>query len=174
VCGRFPQLPTCGCTFPCRTVRHEIDRHIARIPDSNVYVGALASAFFLPVLQARNITHIVNVSDEKYHQHDGHVEYLHIKHVPDTSSTNLSRHFGHVVAFIKQATQSGSCVLVHCQAGISRSVTMVVAYLMADLGLSYEDALARVQQVRPQANPNQGFVQQLQEWQVVLQRTKAT
>jgi hypothetical protein len=52
----------------------------------------------------------------------------------------------------------GKRVLVHCYAGVSRSVSAVIYYLMRTQGLSYEEALARIQTKRPEAFPNPGFV----------------
>ncbi|MEQ2159606.1 Dual specificity protein phosphatase 22-B [Goodea atripinnis] len=59
----------------------------------------------------------------------------------------------------------GEGCLVHCLAGVSRSVTLVVAYIMTLTGLGWQDALAAVKVVRPCANPNLGFQRQLQEFE---------
>lgn len=50
-------------------------------------------------------------------------------------------------------------------AGVSRSVTLVVAYIMTLTGLGWQDVLAAVRVVRPCANPNLGFQRQLQEFE---------
>lgn len=52
-------------------------------------------------------------------------------------------------------------LLVHCASGVSRSVSICVAYLMTRGGVSYEDALAAVKMNREQACPNLGFERQL-------------
>ncbi|MED6264932.1 hypothetical protein CHARACLAT_020248 [Characodon lateralis] len=59
----------------------------------------------------------------------------------------------------------GEGCLVHCLAGVSRSVTLVVAYIMTLTGLGWQDALAAVKLVRPCANPNLGFQRQLQKFE---------
>ncbi|KAG8014195.1 Dual specificity protein phosphatase 22-B, partial [Nibea albiflora] len=51
-------------------------------------------------------------------------------------------------------------------AGVSRSVTLVVAYIMTVTGLGWQDVLAAVKVVRPCAGPNLGFQRQLQEFEV--------
>jgi protein-tyrosine phosphatase len=68
------------------------------------------------------------------------------------------------VRFIDKERKRTS-VLLHCVAGISRSGTVMVAYVMASEGLSFEAALSRVQARRPVVQPNAGFVQQLQEFE---------
>lgn len=56
---------------------------------------------------------------------------------------------------------SASCSL----AGVSRSVTLVVAYIMTVTRLGWSDALAAVKAARPCAAPNVGFQRQLQEFE---------
>lgn len=50
-------------------------------------------------------------------------------------------------------------------AGVSRSVTLVVAYIMTVTGLGWQEALAAVRVARPSAGPNLGFQRQLQEFE---------
>lgn len=52
-------------------------------------------------------------------------------------------------------------------AGVSRSVTLVVAYIMTVTGLGWQEALAAVKVVRPCAGPNLGFQRQLQEFETM-------
>lgn len=47
-------------------------------------------------------------------------------------------------------------VLVHCYAGISRSATVVIAYLMKKRDIGHRQAMSLVSQYRPQINPNSG------------------
>jgi hypothetical protein len=54
---------------------------------------------------------------------------------------------------------------VHCAGGVSRSATVVLGYLMARHGLSFDQSLTHLRRVRPWVNPNAGFVLQLQEWE---------
>lgn len=56
-------------------------------------------------------------------------------------------------------------ILVHCLAGVSRSPTVVTAYLMATLKLRWKAALAIIKQTRPFVNPNPGFISQLKLFQ---------
>lgn len=50
-------------------------------------------------------------------------------------------------------------------AGVSRSVTLVVAYIMTVTDFGWEDALHTVRAGRSCANPNLGFQRQLQEFE---------
>jgi hypothetical protein len=58
---------------------------------------------------------------------------------------------------------AGRPVLVNCAMGISRSSSLVIAYLIVYQHMSFDEAYGVVLSGRPQANPNPGFVQQLQQ-----------
>ena len=56
-------------------------------------------------------------------------------------------------------------VLVHCTQGVSRSVSLCIAYIMHRTGdFDYERTFRRVKGLRSIANPNIGFVCQLLHW----------
>lgn len=61
-------------------------------------------------------------------------------------------------------------VLVHCNWGKSRSVAMVLAYLMKRKGLTLDGALAYVQSKRCIAQPNEGFMRQLKAYEGGIRR----
>jgi protein-tyrosine phosphatase len=64
-------------------------------------------------------------------------------------------------------------VLVHCYAGISRSASVVVAYLMSSFGLSTAEALHMVRSKRLGVAPNEGFLAQLEAWERRLRDCEA-
>ncbi|XP_048866593.1 dual specificity protein phosphatase 22-B-like isoform X2 [Brienomyrus brachyistius] len=83
----------------------------------------------------------------------------------DLPSQDLTQHFKDSIAFIHESRLKGEGCLVHCLAGVSRSVTLVVAYIMTVTGLGWQDALSAVRVARPCAGPNAGFLRQLEEFQ---------
>lgn len=70
---------------------------------------------------------------------------------------------GSATAFIARHIEAG-CVLVHCGAGKSRSVAVVVAYLCRYAGMSYAEALALVKARRPGAAPCDAFAAAVKRW----------
>nr|XP_031291174.1 dual specificity protein phosphatase 22 isoform X8 [Camelus dromedarius] len=92
------------------------------------------------------------------------VKYLCIP-AADSPSQNLTRHFRESIKFIHECRLGGEGCLVHCLAGVSRSVTLVVAYIMTVTDFGWEDALHTVRAGRSCANPNLGFQRQLQEFE---------
>ncbi|XP_009698826.1 PREDICTED: dual specificity protein phosphatase 22-A-like, partial [Cariama cristata] len=82
----------------------------------------------------------------------------------DSSSQNLLQHFKECIKFIHECRLGGGGRL----AGVSRSTTILVAYLMTVTELSWESCLAATKAVRSYVSPNFGFQQQLQEYEVTL------
>ena len=73
------------------------------------------------------------------------------------------------VAFIERALAApGSVVLVHCAMGVSRSVACVCAFIMRSERCAVETALRSVRAARPQALPNEGFLEQLVSFEKTL------
>lgn len=66
---------------------------------------------------------------------------------------------------IEEARSSNSAVLVHCLAGVSRSVTVTLAYLMRALDLCLNDAFTLVRDRKPDVSPNFHFMQQLHSFE---------
>ncbi|NXX76792.1 DUS15 phosphatase, partial [Urocolius indicus] len=116
----------------------------------------------LEQLSRNNITHIVSIHESPQPLLQD-ITYLRIP-LPDTPEANIKRHFKECISFIHQCRLHGGNCLVHCLAGISRSTTVVVAYVMAVTELSCQEVLEAVRSVRPVANPNPGFRQQLVEF----------
>lgn len=74
-----------------------------------------------------------------------------------------------LVDFIDNKLQQKQKVLVHCTAGISRSASVVILYLMIHYNLTYDDAYTYVKSKRPIIEPNPGFVYQLRQFQDYMQ-----
>ncbi|XP_074744200.1 dual specificity protein phosphatase 15 isoform X2 [Strix uralensis] len=127
-----------------------------------LYLGNFIDAKDLEQLSRNKITHIVSIHESPQPLLQD-ITYLRIP-LPDTPEANIKRHFKECISFIHQCRLHGGNCLVHCLAGISRSTTVVVAYVMAVTELSCQEVLEAVRTVRPVANPNPGFKQQLAEF----------
>lgn len=130
-----------------------------------LFVGSSGAARNLKGLRKRGVTHVVNASAivPCYFMNNPNVAVSYLK-IPifDDGSVDIVSYFEEVHAFIEQGWCSGhGGVLVHCCAGQSRSVAFVMSYLMKKKGLSVDEALRAVQEVRPSAMPNEGFMSQL-------------
>ncbi|KAM6458268.1 dual specificity protein phosphatase 15 [Liasis olivaceus] len=127
-----------------------------------LFLGNIIDAKDLDQLSRNNITHIVSIHESPQPFIPG-ITYLRIV-LPDTPEANIKKHFKECIRFIHACRLQGGNCLVHCLAGISRSTTIVLAYLMAVTQLGWHEALEAVKAVRPVANPNLGFRQQLEDF----------
>ncbi|XP_065768738.1 dual specificity protein phosphatase 22 isoform X2 [Muntiacus reevesi] len=128
-----------------------------------LYIGNFKDARDAEQLSKNKVTHILSVHDSARPMLEG-VKYLCIP-AADSPSQNLTRHFKESIRFIHECRLQGEGCLVHCLAGVSRSVTLVVAYIMTVTDFGWEDALHTVRAGRSCANPNLGFQRQLQEFE---------
>uniref|UniRef100_A0A8C4JCA5 Dual specificity protein phosphatase 22-A-like n=1 Tax=Dromaius novaehollandiae TaxID=8790 RepID=A0A8C4JCA5_DRONO len=126
----------------------------------------LADAEDRETLLRSGVTHILAVHSNAKPVLEG-MTYLCIS-ASDSSSQNLMQHFKECIKFIHECRLRGGGCLVHCLAGVSRSTTVLVAYLMTVTELSWEGCLAATRAVRSYVSPNCGFQQQLQEYEATL------
>ncbi|EGO03696.1 hypothetical protein SERLA73DRAFT_69538 [Serpula lacrymans var. lacrymans S7.3] len=124
-----------------------------------LWIGGLANALDVEGLKARNIHSIVTAMRGKITIHATFT--THQINIDDSAEEDVLVHFLPSISFIQQELDKGWGVLVHCQAGISRSATIVAAYLMHSLKIDPTGALDMIRQVRPHVEPNEGFVEQL-------------
>lgn len=79
----------------------------------------------------------------------------------DDYNENILQHFDQISDKINEVACKGGRILVHCVAGVSRSASMVIAYLMKYKNLNLHDAFNYVHSIRPVIRPNNGFFHQL-------------
>merc|ERR1719461_420078 len=93
----------------------------------------------------------------------------------DNGVQNLRQFFEEAFEFIDEARANLSSVLVHCQAGISRSPTIAVAYLMKHYpGMAMAEAYKFVKTRRSIISPNLNFMGQLWEFEQGLKKDNDT
>ncbi|XP_057291386.1 uncharacterized protein LOC130614019 isoform X3 [Hydractinia symbiolongicarpus] len=143
-------------------------------PDKNLhkvckglFIGSQDASANLEELQASGITHILNVAVYTENHYPKLFTYKNVS-MYDVPSYDISEHFEDCSKFIENAITSNGSVLCHCNAGISRSSTVIMAYLMKYKNMTLDDALELVQKARPIAMPNIGFLVKLQEYGLKL------
>ncbi|XP_060527789.1 dual specificity protein phosphatase 19-like [Cylas formicarius] len=75
----------------------------------------------------------------------------------DLPETDLERCLADCLPFLTNSVEEGKRVLVHCNAGVSRSASIVIGYLMAKRSLGFDEAYSMVKGTRGCARPNAGF-----------------
>ncbi|XP_073532521.1 dual specificity protein phosphatase 18 [Phyllobates terribilis] len=126
-----------------------------------------AAASKATLLTGHHITCVINVSLECPAFVIPDVEYLHFP-VADLPETPLYDNFKAISHKINEVAAAGGRTLIHCAAGISRSPTLCLAYLMEHHGLTLLAAHTHLKQCRPIIRPNIGFWRQLIAYEVYL------
>ncbi|KAK3705267.1 hypothetical protein QZH41_000071 [Actinostola sp. cb2023] len=128
---------------------------VSRIDDSDpvdilpyLYLGSEVHASRSDVLQRLGITSIINVSRNIPNSFQGDFEYKNIP-IDDTYNADIECWFEEAVQFIDNVKNSGGRVFVHCQAGISRSATICLAYLISRQRFRLDEAYEFVKKRRP-------------------------
>lgn len=149
----FVEPTLCGrahCVFQC--------------PNSggSIYVGPqhVAGMRYLDELQAAGITGIVNCTESFPNYHEAAIEYCRVA-VSDEAGANILIYLDGATSFIQRHLVAGNSCLVHCQMGISRSATIVLANLLRYQEMNLQQAYTHVKERRPLINPNTGFWKQL-------------
>jgi protein-tyrosine phosphatase len=78
---------------------------------------------------------------------------------------DLIEFFESAFSFIDQGRSSGDSVLVHCQCGVSRSASLVLAYVMRNKRIPLHEAYAYVKARSPVISPNMSLFYQLSEYE---------
>ncbi|KAM4576501.1 dual specificity protein phosphatase 26-like isoform 1-T1 [Odontesthes bonariensis] len=129
-----------------------------------LYIGDQHSAENLADLSMHRFTHILNAAHSKRRGQPDIYEGMRITYMGidarDSCDYDLSINFQVAADFIHRALSRGGKVLVHCHVGVSRSATLVLAYLMLKQNLTLVEAICAVKNNRG-VIPNRGFLRQL-------------
>jgi predicted protein tyrosine phosphatase len=193
-CESFFQIPNQPKQHSSLSKKSNFHSYPNEIIPNKLYLGHERHANDHNVIDHLNITHIIDATGVKSSEDTALTQglsYLPL-HLWDTPDQDIAQYFNQSNEFIHTAlTYSGDYrVLIHCRAGISRSTTLVIAYLLhllalpnssaADFHLSssellssftshcpisplspFRDILSYLLLQRPVVYPNQGFCYQL-------------
>ncbi|XP_072834978.1 dual specificity protein phosphatase 2 [Pogona vitticeps] len=129
-----------------------------------LYLGSCYHSSNREVLESLGITAVLNVSSSCPNHFEGRFLYKSIP-VEDSHMADISVWFQEAIHFIDSVKSSEGRVLVHCQAGISRSATICLAYLIQSRRVRLEEAFDFVKQRRGVISPNFGFMGQLLQFE---------
>ncbi|CAK56209.1 unnamed protein product (macronuclear) [Paramecium tetraurelia] len=129
--------------------------HVFTYNSNKLFIGNIRS----PTINMRAVLSVIEtpISSNTNHFH---------KQIPATDEVEfkLNRYFDEGADFIHNHLKYGN-VLVHCYAGISRSASLVVAYLIKYHNYTTLTAVRFLQKSRPIIEPNDGFIAQLKEYE---------
>eukprot|EP01087_Luapelamoeba_hula_P010244 TRINITY_DN2708_c0_g1_i1.p1 TRINITY_DN2708_c0_g1~~TRINITY_DN2708_c0_g1_i1.p1 ORF type:complete len:747 (-),score=183.64 TRINITY_DN2708_c0_g1_i1:725-2965(-) len=144
------------------------------LEDKSLYIGGVESAENVKYLVKHGINNILSLGEMPFGADDVVLEgqrsypknFNHLfVDIEDMASTDILVHFNRALAFIDEAVHRSESVLVHCAAGISRSASFVIAYLIDKHNMDFDTAFACVHRARCCVQPNPGFVEQLKKFE---------
>lgn len=122
----------------------------------HIFLGA-AHHLDATIVQSLRIKQIINITPNR----PAHPEITRSFPIDDAATENLSPVLSETGDILRTCVEQHHAVFVHCQQGVSRSVSVVVDFLARIKQIDPDTALALVQASRPQASPNDGFMRQL-------------
>ena len=139
---------------------------INEIEENKLWLGNTFAAANIQDLKNKGIKKILTVmnTDPSRYFFNEHGFIHKIINIMDFDSVNIIQYFGECLNFMKGEEK----VFVHCGVGVSRSATIVIAYLMWKYKMKYDDAFQFVKNKRPIICPNLGFTEQLKIFEKLL------
>ena len=140
-----------------------ISYQIDKITD-NIYLGSFEGSKEFDYFLKEKINNVLSVIDDPpIYSEDKNINHKIIK-IDDLFSVNIIKYFKECIEFIDKADK----VYIHCTCGVSRSATIVCAYLMWKTHSNFNDVYNFVKKRRPEIDPNNGFRRQLQLFHKLL------
>lgn len=134
------------------------------IPETSfIFIGSLGAAYNKTTLQQTNITHVLCLSSVVKIMFPDDFIYKRVS-MKDIPEFDFLAHLSECLAFIENCRQYDNGrgnILVHCYQGKSRSVAVVMAYLIRTFNYTVDQSLSLIKSVRPIAQPNSGFMNAL-------------
>ena len=130
-------------------------------------LGSIGAAFNRKSLLEHKVTHILCCCDGVEAPYPKFFTYKSLE-LPDKRSEDITQYFEDTATYIHDVVSQGKEVLVHCRAGKSRSVAIVMSYLMKYQNLTVDEALGLIRKTRENVLPNSGFMTQLREYEKIL------
>ena len=153
-----------------KIINEYYSKHLSEIIPNFLYLSSYNAAKNKELIDKNNITNIINCAADFCNNefaNDPKLNYLSF-YLKDHVMENIECVFYECIEYIESVKEKGGRVLVHCIQGISRSVSIVMAYLIFKKKYTYDKAFTLVQSKREISSPNFGFSIQLQNFYLRL------
>ena len=141
-----------------------ISYNIDKITD-NIFLGGIKGLSDTEYFKTEKITSVLSLIKD-VPEVDKELNIKHkIMHIDDLYSENIIKYFKECIEFI----DNNGKIFIHCECGVSRSATIVIAYLMWKTHSTFEAVYSFVKKTRPEIDPNNGFRRQLKKFQQLLE-----
>ncbi|CAH0556480.1 unnamed protein product [Brassicogethes aeneus] len=165
--NKVPETQINSSEFPLIIEENQLISNLSRLTENLILTSA--SAVNPVILRALNIKCIINIAPELPDpQYDADNIIYHKIPILDSGISRILPFFHEVADLINEVASSNGQTLVYCVAGVSRSASICISYLMKYHQLSLLEAYNYVKIKRPRIKPNCGFFKQLIEYEKQL------
>tara|TARA_B100000401_G_C52323388_1_gene492932 strand:+ start:17 stop:529 length:513 start_codon:yes stop_codon:yes gene_type:complete len=126
----------------------------------NIYIGNVYDAYDIESLKNQKVMNVLSAVTGFENIYDNQINHLCLQLI-DNQEQNIIRYFEISNMFINKIIEKKQSLLIHCIAGRSRSVTLLIAYLIYKYKYTVDDAISLIKKKRPIIEPNQNFIRQL-------------
>lgn len=127
----------------------------------NIYIGDVYDAHNIDYLNKYNIKNVISAVTGFDNIYDTSINHVCLNLI-DNNNQNIIHYFEITNYFIENINKDNNQILIHCICGVSRSVTILLAYLIKKYKYTPQQALQIVKNKRQIANPNKNFMEQLE------------
>ncbi len=135
-------------------------QYISNIFENLLYLGSQASTRN-DILIERNIHHLISIGCDPLDV-DANIKVFKYEIEDNGNVNNINTFFNQTIPFIhniiNDCINKNQPILIHCKAGMSRSVSVIITWLMFHKNMTYEEAYNYVKERRPVISPNISFV----------------
>ena len=129
----------------------------------NLFMSGYDSACDYKSLNHLGISHIINLTSKQCpNSNFSKIEYSSFS-LSDNPEFDLKPYIDEILQIILAKMRQGKRVLVHCKMGISRAPSIIIAYLIKSVGMTYEKAFDYILNINSRVSPNLGYLMQLEE-----------
>ena len=134
------------------------------IVKNKLYLGDMFDANDADMIKNKNISCIICVAERLKIINTNPCVKVYNYELSDDYNCNISLYFDEIGEIIRKENS----VLVNCAAGVSRSATIVLAYIMKYYNLDLKTAFLLVRKKRERICPNKKFMEYLLDYELSL------
>ena len=109
----------------------------------NIYIGNVYDAYDIESLKNQKVMNVLSAVTGFENIYDNQINHLCLQLI-DNQEQNIIRYFEISNMFINKIIEKKQSLLIHCIAGRSRSVTLLIAYLIYKYKYTVDDAISLI------------------------------
>lgn len=154
-----------GSMLQLYTGKHKSDIEPVEII-KNLYIGSAGCAFNKESLTKSSVSLVINSAIQLNCPFKNDFSYLKINIFDNIHERkSLNEIFQITNDIISSYLSRNEKVFIHCNAGKSRSASIIIAYLIRCCGYTYDQALELCKEKRKKVQPNEGFEDELKKYE---------